>query len=104
MKKIKLSDVTEDPNITKVVNTESRESCESCESREKGVTDQPSKVVTKSRKTSEAQLRAIKRYEEKNKRINCRIPGKLWEQIENTGESANALIIRALEEYFSQKS
>lgn len=95
MARIKLSATTEEPKVVKVVNAESRESCE------KVMDDLPAKVVTKSRKTSEAQLRAIKRYEEKNKRINCRIPEKLWEQIENTGESANATIIKALEEYFA---
>lgn len=60
--------------------------------------------MTKTHKTSEARRRAIKRYEEKNKRINCRIPEKLWAQMEATGESANSTILKALELYFDQKS
>ena len=98
MARIKLPAVTEEPKVVKVVDAESRESCE------KVMDDLPAKVVTKSRKTSEAQLRAIKRYEEKNKRINCRIPEKLWAQMEATGESANSTILKALELYFDQKS
>lgn len=101
MARIKLSAVTEDPNITKVVDAESRESCESCE---KVVDDLEQTVVIKTHKTSEARRRAIKRYEEKNKRINCRIPEKLWAQMEATGESANSTILKALELYFDQKS
>ncbi len=104
MARIKLSAVTEDPNITKVVDAESRESRESCESCVKVVDDLEQTVVTKTHKTSEARRRAIKRYEEKNKRINCRIPEKLWAQMEATGESANSTILKALELYFDQKS
>lgn len=65
--------------------------------------DSRSIVVGQSRKTSEAQLRAIRKYEEKNKRINCRVPPELWEKIEGTGESANSIIIKALELYFSEQ-
>lgn len=65
--------------------------------------DSRSIVVGQSRKTSEAQLRAIRKYEEKNKRINCRVPAELWEKIESTGESANSIIIKALELYFSEQ-
>ena len=65
--------------------------------------DSRSRVVSQSRKTSEAQLRAIRKYEEKNKRINCRVPPDLWEKIESTGESANSIIIKALELYFSKQ-
>lgn len=55
------------------------------------------------RKTSAAQLRAIKRYEEKNKRINCRIPADIWEKIAASGESANSIIINALRQYYKHR-
>lgn len=52
-------------------------------------------------KTSEAQRRAIRKYESTHKRINCRIPPDLWQKIVQTGESANSIILKALERYFS---
>lgn len=65
--------------------------------------DSRSIVAGHSRKTSDAQLRAIRKYEEKNKRINCRIPSDLWEKIETSGESANSTIIKALKMYFGEQ-
>lgn len=52
--------------------------------------------------TSEAQRRAIKKYDSKFKRINCRLPLDLWAKIEKTGQSSNAVIIAALEKYLTE--
>ena len=59
------------------------------------VDEQKSKV--ESRKTSEAQLRAVKKYDEKNKRI--RIPLEIKTQLDEhcnaSGESLTGFIVRA---------
>lgn len=60
------------------------------------------KVEKPKAKTSEAQRKAIAKYEENFKRINCRLPLDLWHKIENTGLSANSIIISALEKYLSE--
>ena len=55
------------------------------------------KVV--SRKTSEAQLRAVKKYDEKHIRINCRISPEIKTQLDEhcnaSGESLTGFIVRA---------
>ena len=51
------------------------------------------------KKTSAAQLKAIQKYEKNFKRINCRITPELWQRIEKTGQSANSVIVAALEQY-----
>ncbi len=60
------------------------------------------KVEKPKGKTSEAQRKAIQKYEQNFKRINCRLPLDLWHKIENTGLSANSIIISALEKYLPE--
>lgn len=60
-------------------------------------------TTTRPHKTSEAHRRAVKKYEEKNKRVNCRIPQELWEKVEQTGESANSIILKSLQKYFESR-
>ena len=53
---------------------------------------------------TEAQKRAIKRYEaEKVDRINCRLPKPLKSEIEKTGQSVNAFIIEAVTEKLNRE-
>lgn len=52
------------------------------------------------KKTSESQRKAIKKYDSKYKRINCRIPPELYQRITETGSSANSVILDALRKYF----
>lgn len=55
-------------------------------------------------KTSEAQLKANKKYSEKFERINVRFPLGIREQIAQTGaKSANAFIIQAVQEKLTQQ-
>lgn len=61
-----------------------------------------SKTITIEYKTLECQRRANANYENKFKRINCRLEQDLYDKITATGESANSVIIKALEQYFAQ--
>lgn len=53
-------------------------------------------------KTRQTQLNAIAKYDSKFHPTMCRVPLDLYDKITATGESANSVIIKALEQYFSQ--
>lgn len=61
------------------------------------------KVEKPKAKTSEAQRKAIAKYEENFKRINCRLTPEMYQRIQNTGKSANTVIVEALTAYFAEK-
>ena len=67
------------------------------------VVDPSAKVVKPKGKTTAAQRKAIAKYEENFKRINCRLTPEMYQRIQNTGKSANAVIVEALTAYFAEK-
>ena len=54
-------------------------------------------------KTTEAQRRAISKYQETIDRINCRFPKGTKDRITATGSSVNAFIIKAVLEALEQE-
>ena len=77
------------------------------DSREK-VVDPSAKVVKPKGKTSEAQLRANQKWQEKQSRMTFRMSPELRTQLDNhaaaMGESATAFIIRAIKEQIERDS
>lgn len=76
----------------------------------KELLDDPEKVVNPGTesdrpkgKTSAAQRKAIAKYEENFKRINCRLTPEMYQRIQSTGKSANMVITEALTAYFAEK-
>ena len=67
------------------------------------VVDPGAKVVKPKGKTTAAQRKAIAKYEENFKRINCRLTPEMYQRIQNTGKSANTVIVEALTAYFAEK-
>ena len=67
------------------------------------VVDPGAKVDKPKGKTSEAQRKAIAKYEENFKRINCRLTPEMYQRIQSTGKSANTVIVEALTAYFAEK-
>lgn len=54
-------------------------------------------------KTTEAQRRAMAKYAKNFKRINCRLTPEMYQQIVDTGKSANTVIVEALTAYFEKR-
>ena len=50
------------------------------------------------RRQRESNREAVKKYQEKFKRVNCRFDPELYEQIKATGIPVNAFIIEAVKE------
>lgn len=67
------------------------------------VVDPCAKVDKPKGKTTAAQRKAIAKYEENFKRINCRLTPEMYQCIQNTGKSANTVIVEALTAYFAEK-
>ena len=69
----------------------------------KKVVDSGAKVDRPKGKTTAAQRKAIAKYEENFKRINCRLTPEMYQRIQSTGKSANTVIVEALTAYFAEK-
>ena len=67
------------------------------------VVDPGTKVDKPKGKTTAAQRKAIAKYEENFKRINCRLTPEMYQRIQSTGKSANTVIVEALTAYFTEK-
>lgn len=65
--------------------------------------DPGAKVDKPKGKTTAAQRKAIAKYEENFKRINCRLTPEMYQRIQSTGKSANTVIVEALTAYFAEK-
>lgn len=55
------------------------------------------------RRQRESNRKAVEKYQQNFKRINCRLEPALYEEIVKTGQSANSFIVEAVEEKLKRR-